>query len=69
MSVFENGILLPVGNYLDLSDTLYPLNIYLFIYLFEKEKTWQRGRRAGGKRINKRQCHIQSLKYLLSGIL
>ena len=34
MSVFENGILLPVGNYLDLFDTLYPLKIYIFIYLF-----------------------------------
>ena len=33
MCVFEDGILLPIGNYLDLSDTLYPLKKnYLFIF-------------------------------------
>lgn len=34
MSVFENGILLPVGNYLDLFDTLYPFkNIYIYLFI------------------------------------
>lgn len=40
MCVFEDGILLPIGNYLDLSDTLYPLKKKVFIYLFLEVLHW-----------------------------